>query len=505
MAGMTMKPNPVLLRKIKENLEKGLCPELKTHSILAAHGWDIDFGYNYSEAGSSKPKRISMKAARVMHLERKNKCFASVHFHLFITVKKSRKPWVVTEKSNHKQKTCCAWNNLIFARNLPDKPGRFAHPLNHGSLLAHNRWEGATVHEALRKDHWNIPFQDFFSAVCRAGYSHIHHRQGNSPKTTVTNDLFAFPCELHLALPLVIFDGRLFRAAFHPERKIADWQLEILPINFAAFHHCEEKEPFDSQRYRVDLSTLEHLNHYLALTEMRQKAVCSRIEFLAEQNCGIPANPGWITREKDKTARQILLEYLETVGEDPEAQLTKEKFLERAFDIKEKGYFLDFNMIRRQPALGALRQNSGYMAAYSEHKEHYSFDSEGIALGTRVKGDKELFIDNYDLLAEDIVQVDADFRFVPLDDGSFQLETINDKYPVASLEEARQHVESELSQTPYMHYLKFSLREFDLPEPEREETCRELMDCITRATFNFLEEAWVDMLNEFGLDPEETG
>jgi hypothetical protein len=31
------------------------------------------------------------------------------------------------------------------------------------------------------------------------------------------------------------------------------------------------------------------------------------------------------------------------------------------------------------------------------------------------------------------------------------------------------------------------------------------MDCITWATFNFLEEAWVDMLNEFGLDPEETG
>lgn len=496
-----MNSNPMLLKKIRDSLENGLCPELKAHSILAAHGWDVDFGYDYSEAGSKRPKRISMKAGRVMHLERKNKCFASVYFHLFIVVKKSPNPWVVTVKSDNTQKTHCAWNNLIFARNLPDKPGRFAHPLNHGSLLAHNKWEGATVHEALRKDHWKLPFRAFFSAACRAGYSHIHSLQGDSPKNTTTNDLFEFPCELHLALPLLILDGRLFRAAFHPERKIANSQLEILPIHFAAFHHYEEKQPFNSRKYRLDLTCLNHLNHYLALTGMRQKALASRIEFLAEQNCGIPPTPGWMTREEDMTAREKLLQYLETVGEDPETKLTKDKLIERAFDIKKDAYFLTFSMIRRQPVLGAVRRDSGYMAAYSEHKESYSFDPEGIALEARARGSKKLFIDDYELLAEDIVQVDADFRFTPLKDGYFKLETEKDNYTVSGLEEAQSLVANELTAIPYFYYLESCLRDFHLPNSK--EKTRKIMEFINEAAFDSLEAAWLNMQDETAFEAEE--
>jgi hypothetical protein len=208
-----------------------------------------------------------------------------------------------------------------------------------------------------------------------------------------------------------------------------------------------------------------------------------------------------MTREEDMTAREKLLQYLETVGEDPETKLTKDKFIERAFDIKKDAYFLTFSMIRRQPVLGAVRRDSGYMAAYSEHKENYSFDPEGIALEARARGSKKLSIDDYELLAEDIVQVDADFRFTPLKDGYFKLETEKDNYTVSGLEEAQSLVAKELTAIPYFYYLESCLRDFHLPNSK--EKTRKIMEFINEAAFDSLEAAWLNMQDETAFEAEE--
>lgn len=486
-----------VLRRIKEDLSKGLSSELKTQSIIEAHDWNVDFGYEFLEAGSSKPEAISMKADRIMRLGRNRKLFATIRFTLFILVKKSRNPWVVTVKSPPPQKVNCSWDNLIFARNLPDKPARFVHPLNQGSLLARNKWEGMTIHEAMKKNHWDLPYQDYFSAICRAAYSHISSLQGDAPKNTVTNDLFKFPCVVHFAQPLLILDGALVRAYFNSERR-AGLQMEVLPTHYAAFYHYENKEPYAGHKYRVDLSTLDRLSHYLSLFEARQRGLCSRIEYMADQNCGIPVGSGWTSREQNRTAEEVLLDYLQTVGVDPDTYMTKDDFLKGAYDIIDDKDFLKFKMIRKYPLIGAETQKDGYIPAYYQREELYHFDPCGMALETWPQEEDKLVIDSCELYARDLV-LTLFMEFHYQEDGCFRLETDDHKYTVANFEEAKKCLANELGEAPFLDFLEDNMSDFNLSNPE--EICRKIAEHVKLAAFNELEQAWFDVLAQNSLEP----
>ncbi len=480
-----------MINKITTDLNQGLSSELQVQRILELHNWNVDLGYEYLEAGSNKPRTISLRAVKTKTNLLYDRPYAFIHFIILVHVEKSNgcRPWVVIDKGKKQAGMFCAWDNLIFARNLPDKPSSFIKPLDYGSLFTHNDWVAGGVFEALRKNDRPAQRTQPFRNASRAAYSYLQALQGDQRRSTITNDIMKNPCEFYFIQPVVVYHGELYRTALKEDNN-----LEVTRIFNAALTCFDDKDPFDNYKYRVDLTSLQRLNHYISLTEMRQNAVAGAMEFLAHEYCFMRAGNNEVQDKKPKSYKDRLMEYLFAVGEDPETGLTVKKIQDRAYDFEEANSGISFKMVRYHPALLATKHEDGRIAAYTERVEEYTYLPYRIIITARKKGERILVIKDYEQLAEDYMQAGY-YSFSEIqEDDNYILDTNSGRYTVSNYEEALEIVKNELDEIDFKSNILEELREYKAPDLQK--TAEKLIKHCYDEAFSKLEQAWNELINE---------
>lgn len=261
-----------IIDSIIKDLEKsGFSTELRARQIFIDSGWSVSAGYGYLDKDEDKSREIDIVATKVLDLKHGEKNYAHTEFHICGEVKKSEKPWVVFDQPSSPFLLSCAWNNLISAINLPDKPVHFAEILKKNSPIRKNGWLASGIHESFKNPDQPSRWYGSFVSVSKA--SEYYYDSISPEGAKHTDDILNNPCELHFVQPLVILNAPLFRATLSDEGEIV-----VEEISSAAFKFDYPSKHYKNSPYRVDVVQLEHLVDYLSLIETRQQELCLAIE-----------------------------------------------------------------------------------------------------------------------------------------------------------------------------------------------------------------------------------
>lgn len=275
--------NIELHEKIIADLEKsGFSTELRARQALIKSGWSTTTGYGYLDKDENKSREIDIIATKSETRTSRGKIYLHCEFHICAEVKKSEKPWVVFDQETHPLLRSCAWNNLISAINLPEKPQKFSNSLSQNSLIKINGRVGGGIHESFKNPDQPSRWYSSFTSVAKASEFYLDTVSPDGEKQS--SDIIKNPCELHFVQPLIILNSPLYKASLSNSGDI-----ELVKIESAAFRFQYQSKNYKNSNFRIDLTTLNNLDTYLENIKIRQANLCTSIEKSFKKQSNIDA------------------------------------------------------------------------------------------------------------------------------------------------------------------------------------------------------------------------
>jgi len=270
--------------RLKKDLEKsGFGSEMLASRRAVEAGFHIVGGDAFLDLDEERIRETDVSAWRGWTCRLDDESVALLSVFLSMEVKKSKQPWIVFSRADHPRFGGESGRHLIYASNLPADLFAIRSAVQTDSVRQRAGWVGTGVHEAFKKPSESSRWYRSCITACKAAESAMRREaSAEDPRGSTADDLRQSATFFLISRPVVVLDGRLFRAGLG-----ANAEIELNECQEAAFEfrfqsaHCQEGH------YDVDLVTLRGLPNYLQRWTPRFEAIGRRLLDIAGLEDGI--------------------------------------------------------------------------------------------------------------------------------------------------------------------------------------------------------------------------
>lgn len=273
--------NPEFERKVIEDLEKsGFSSELYSIRTFISNKWNCSGFANFFDLDLDLITGVDLRAWKLREVRINEFINYGVHFYIEAEVKKSEKPWVLFKEFRQIVVDDYS-NNLIHISGIT--PYRLKKALSQNSVYSQSQWRAYGLHESFKKPDAPSRSYSAFIKVCKSAESMLESASGyfkemeldyqKNPDNEYKEPVLIF------VKPIVILDGKLLAANLSEKGEISIEEIKFASIEFYyRSKHCRKGV------YLIDIVTLESLQEYIELSEVRQITIFDEIKNLIEKS-----------------------------------------------------------------------------------------------------------------------------------------------------------------------------------------------------------------------------
>jgi hypothetical protein len=252
-------------RILKDIQNTGFPKELEIQSILIQHGWRAENNETYLDKDLEKGREIDVIGYKILHDKK-----LSLSFHLIIESKQClKRPWIIFLTNEEFKYISPGWSLLHFSENITHEqldPSDINDTFNHfdGNNI------GTAFHEAFKTQ--NEPSQIYESLItsCKAA---VYQRDLNSWEPE-NPDKYDPNKEIYLDffIPIVVFEGDLFKAMLDNKGEIILQETQSVPIKL---NYSSKK--YEESTFYPRIVKMEGLTDYLSELKDKQEKLFKKI------------------------------------------------------------------------------------------------------------------------------------------------------------------------------------------------------------------------------------
>lgn len=274
---------PDLPSQIAADLEKsGFAAEMRVLRTLHSRGWRATAGNSFYDLDENVSREFDVHGWVVSHHPVIEYRSVRVFSHLAIEVKRSSKPWVIFEHDALPQwQLDGGWNDVLSRiHDFPVEPSALLDIFVQHSLTRKLGWKGYGIHEAFKNpDQPSRWYPAFISAAKAAEHVLETSADPETSRDRLSRDPSLFPPELHIVQPVVILEGKLFRARLNE-----DGSPTVRPADAAEIDFAFKSPGYRRSLYRVLVVTVGGFAEQLQRLEARHQILFHQLMRL----CGFP-------------------------------------------------------------------------------------------------------------------------------------------------------------------------------------------------------------------------
>jgi hypothetical protein len=242
--------NDDLIEKIKADIERtGFSSEMKVSSILLNKGWEKTANsLTYNDKDFDISREIDIFSVKEIHDETKKQ---SIRVSLVIEVKNSNKNhWIVFCRDKLNIEKSEPGKRLLISSHITKKLTFTETDINNKNLYYLSEFIGTNFHEFTKKPNENSQIYKALLSSCKAStfYNEIYNTSFKQSAQQIIN----------FVLPVVVFDGKLFKTTFDTQNNIQVDETDYIPVQL--FYSSQH---YSNSKFFIDIITIDYLKTYL--------------------------------------------------------------------------------------------------------------------------------------------------------------------------------------------------------------------------------------------------